>query len=295
MKSQWKRFCLLIVMLMVVQSALFTVPQGSRAMVSRLGNLHYSKGKLKLYAAGLHVKIPLIDKVIVMDARLQNIDVPSSRVLTEEQKSVDVDYFVKWRISNFELYFTRTAGDILLAKNLLTRKVNDLLRAQFGDKMLVEVISNNRHDLMKVITDVANTSAQDIGVDVVDVRIKSIDYPKEVTLSVYQRMKTQREQVAKMYRANGHMRGAEIQAEADKEANMIKVNASMEAAFVRAKGDEAAALIANKAYGENPKFYKFWRTMQVYQNSLDGKTILMLDPKAEGGLAAFLSTNPDHA
>lgn len=294
MSSQMKPLAIIVMLLILAQSTLFTVSQGSIAMVSRLGNLQYSHGKLKLFHPGIHVRMPFVDKVIVLDARLQNIDVPSSRVLTEEQKSVDVDYFIKWKINDFKLYYTRTAGDMFLAKNLLIRKVNDLLRAEFGDKVLSEVISNNRKDLMKVITESANESTRDIGVEVIDVRIRSIDYPKEVTVSVYQRMKTQREQVAKMYRANGLMRGTEIKAEADKESNVIKADASMEAAFIKAKGNEAAAVIANKAYGSNPKFYKFWRTLQVYQRSLSDNTLLMLDPKSDGGIASIIADPADH-
>lgn len=289
MSSSIKQLTVVLLFIMFAQSVFYSVTQGSVAMISRLGYLQTCKGDPCLYQPGLHIRFPLIDNVIIVDARLQNIDVPSSRVLTEEQKSVDVDYYVKWRVNDFKLYYTRTAGDLFLAKNILTRKVNDLLRAHFGDKMLVDVISNSRQDLMEVITEAVNKSTKDLGVEVVDVRIKSIDYPDEVTLSVYQRMKTQREQVAKMHRANGHMRASEIQSEAKKEGNIIKANASMESAFIRAKANEEASLIANKAYGQNPKFYKFWRMLDVYKNSLNGNTLLILDPRNEGGLTNVLS------
>lgn len=284
MMKTWKNANLFWIVVILAYMSCFVVTQGSKGLILRLGNLHSRNAEVLVYQPGLHFKIPLIDKVILLDARLQSIDVPSSRVLTEEQKSVDVDYFIKWRIKNFEFYYTSTNADLYLAKNLLTRKVNDILRAQFGDKMLVDVISNNRQDLMKIITSMANDSAKDIGAEIIDVRIKSIDYPKEVTMSVYQRMKTQREQVAKMYRANGHMRASEIQAEADKEANMIKADASLEAAIIKAKGNETAANLFNKAYAANSKFYKFWKTLNVYQNSLKDKTFFIIDDN----LADFL-------
>ena len=267
-----------VCMLAFLMSA-FTVDQGEKAMVSRLGNLIVNSKTQQAYEynPGLHFKIPFLDSVIILDTRLQSFDIPSSRVLTEEQKSVDVDYFVKWRIADLSLYYTRTAGNPLIARGLLIRKVNDLLRATFGDKLLVEVISDNRQDLMKHITEGTNTSAKDIGVEVVDVRIKSIDYPKEVTSSVYQRMKTQREQVAKMYRANGNMRAKEITSEADREGNIIQANAALSAAEIHAKGDGEAADIANKAYGTNPKFYKFWRMIRMLESTLANHSYFVLD------------------
>lgn len=269
-----------VVLLIGAPSMLFTVDQGQNALVSRLGHIVTQDNKPYIYSPGLHMKLPFVDSVLMLDTRLQSFDVPSSRVLTKEQKSVDVDYFVKWRISDLTLYYTRTAGNPLIARSLLVRKVNDLLRASFGDKNLVDVISDNRQDLMQSITHATNLSSQDIGVEVVDVRVKSIDYPKEVTQSVYQRMKTQREQVAKMYRANGNMRATEIQSEADKESNVIQANAALEAAKIRAKGDEEAASIAQTAYSAQSKFYKFWRMLRAYETTMHQDSVFVLDAQA---------------
>ena len=289
MNKNYVRSIGLILCLIFSQSTFFIVNQGQQAMISRLGNLQASHKAVIKYQPGIHIKLPLVDTVIFLDTRLQSFAVPSSRMITGDQKSVDVDYFVKWRIHDMALYYTRTAGNKVLAQGLLIRKVNDLVRASFGDKALVELIADNRQNLMTLITAATNDSSKDIGVEVIDVRIKSIDYPKEVTLSVYQRMKTQREQVAKMYRANGEMKATEIEAEANKESSVIKANASLAAAEIKAKGDKDAANITNKAYIAYPKFYKFWRLMKAYEVSLKKQTVFVLNAKQDDILSSLLA------
>lgn len=271
------RVGLVIGVLLLMRLSLFVIPEGSVGLLIRLGHLCQHQGHVVAYQPGLHLKWPWIDEVVVLDARMQSIELPSSRVLTEEQKSVDVDYFIKWRIHAFDRYFTRTAGNKAHASHVLVRKVNDLLRAHFGDRKLVDVISNERQDLMTVITKAANESASDIGVEVIDVRIKRVDYPKEVTVSVYERMNTQREQVAKMHRAQGEMKSSEIQAEADKEAQFIEAEAALQAALICADGDKEASEVANKAYAQSSEFYALWRGLRAHQKALRSQGVFVVD------------------
>ena len=270
---------LVLLFILVVMTSLFTVYEGYQSLVVHLGQIkREDNGSAIIYKPGIHLKLPYVDTVKSFDVRLQSFDVPSSRVLTEEQKSVDVDYYVQWRIKDIATFYTRTNGSVMRARDILTRKINDALRASFGDKKLNEVISDDRSNIIHKLTESASKSAENIGAEIVDVRIKRIDYPQEVTLSVYERMKSQREQVARKYRSEGEMEQEEIKAVADKRATIIVAEAKKDAAMLKAEGTEKAADMYNTAYNENEPLFKVWRTLTAYEKSLDDKTILVIDP-----------------
>ncbi len=273
---------------LILMMCAFSVQQGSQALVVNLGQIKKTQsGEALIYHPGLHFKMPYVDTVRKFDVRLQSFDVPSSRVLTEEQKSVDVDYYVQWRVKNVPAFFTRTNGDAGRARDLLQRKINDALRASFGDKKLREVISDDRSSIIQKLTVAASQSAKNIGIEVIDVRIKRIDYPKEVTLSVYERMATQREQVAKEYRAEGEMSAEEIRAKADKKAKIIVAEAEKNGAQLRAEGQKEAAFLYNKTYSENDTLFNLWRTLTAYERSFADKSAFVLDPSDSGFLKIF--------
>ena len=281
-----------LAVILVAMTSLFIVMEGFEAIVVHLGQIKRdTSGQVIVYKPGLHFKIPYVDTVKSFDVRLQSFDVPSSRVLTEEQKHVDVDYYVQWRIKDIASFYTRTNGNIVRARDILMRKINDALRASFGDKKLNEVISDDRSNIIHKLTKSASTSANNIGAEVVDVRIKRIDYPQEVTLSVYERMKSQREQVAKEYRAEGEMRKEEIMAVADKKATIIIAEANKQAAQLIANGQEKAADIYNKTYSENEPLFKLWRTLTAYEKSFTDKTLFVIDPADNAFTKLFYTEN----
>ena len=265
--------------ILVLMTSVFTVFEGYQSLVVHLGQIkREDDGSAIVYKPGIHFKLPYVDTVKSFDVRLQSFDVPSSRVLTEEQKSVDVDYYVQWRIKDISTFYTRTNGSEMRARDILTRKINDALRASFGDKKLNEVISDDRSNIIHKLTESASKSAQNIGAEIVDVRIKRIDYPQEVTLSVYERMKSQREQVARKYRSEGEMQQEEIKAVADKKATIIVAEAKKDAAKIKAEGTEKAAALYNSTYNENTPLFQVWRTLTAYEKSLDSNTVLVIDP-----------------
>src|SRR3990167_9577566 len=173
---------------------LFTVQQGHQALELRLGELVKNKQTEKgdVIYPGLHAKLPFVTSIREFDTRLQGTDVESSRILTAEQKAVIVDYFIKWRIDNLPLYYKRTGGYAFRAQDLLKQKINDSLRAEFGERSIQEVISSERLDIMRMLLKKANNSAQSLGIEVVDVRIKGIDLPEQVRDSVFSRMSAER-------------------------------------------------------------------------------------------------------
>lgn len=281
-----------IIVLMILSGTLFTVRQDQRAIVLRFGKIMTISGQTKalpsnvvddetvdtslfsdakLYQPGLHVKIPFIETVKRFSQRLLTLDAKSSRILTAEQKYVIVDYYAKWRIDNIPLYYTRTGGSMQRADNLIQQKINDSLRAQFGLHTINDVVSAERSDIMFALQQAANKSAKNLGVDVVDVRIKRIDLPQEVSESVFQRMAAEREQVAAKHRASGQAAAEKVRAMADANVRVTIAKAQADGAKIRAEGDATAAKIYAGAYGKDANFYAFLRSLQAYASSFNSK------------------------
>lgn len=285
--NKFRVLAVILVILVMCALCSFQVAESQIAIVERLGQLKKRSQAVAVYGPGLHFKWP-IETPILMDRRLQGFEVPSSRVLTEEQKSVNVDYYVKWRMVDPALFYTRTSLHLERTQGMILKKVNDLLRARFGDCRLIEVISGRQQTMLE-ITKNANLSTQDIGVEVVDVRIVSIDYPQQVSESVYQRMITEREQAARTYRAMGRMQAAEIEAKADREAAVLEAEAAFEGAKTRAAGDREAAEIANQTYGAFASFYHFWKKLDIYRASFKHHSMFFLNPAQQEDLNALFS------
>ena len=276
-------FIVALVLILLYMTA-YTVHQGQRGLLLRLGKIIANPITGKAYAIkpGLHFKWPFINQVRRFDVRLQTLSVSSSRILTEEQKYVLVDYYAKWRIVNLPLYYTRTGGFASRTQTLLQQQINDALRAAFGKRSITEVVSGERINIMALLREAANRSAKNLGIEVIDVRIKRIDLPKEVSDSVFARMRAQREQVATQHRANGRAKAEAIRANADATATVMVATARASAAKVRALGINVAAHIYAQAYQKDPEFYAFYRSLQAYKHTFNQpKDLVILRPDSQ--------------
>lgn len=261
-------------------SGLFTVLEGQNAIVLRFGQIVQDVNQQpRVYRAGLHFKWPLLESVRRFDVRLRSFDVQSSRILTQRQKYVLVDYYVKWQVEDLPLYFKRTGGYKIAAERLLQQKINNALRAAFGERTIAEVVSDERLKVMRLLLTKADQSAKSLGVKVVDVRIKRIDLPKEVSKSVYQRMSTEREQVATKHRSDGKAEAESLRAKADAQAQVIVATARAQGAQLRADGDAQAARVY-AVYHADPTFFNLWRSLTAYQSTFSEKDLVVIGPDA---------------
>lgn len=278
-------FSLMIIafILLFLSMSLFTVTQGHNAMLVRLGSIVKNKsGQPKMLSPGLHFKWPLIYSVRDFDVRLQSFSVDSSRILTAEQKYVIVDYYTKWKITDPAKYYTRTNDVAGTAEMLLKQKINDALRQAFGVREIQEVISGGRSDISGILREKANETAKELGITVVDVRIKGIDLPREVRESVFARMRAQREQVATHHRAEGKASAESLKAGADANVAISIAKAKADAEKIRAEGDAKAAAIYSHAYEQDPQFYAFYRSLEAYRKIFDKKgNVMVLKPNGE--------------
>lgn len=232
---------------------------------------------------GLHVKIPFVNTVRKFDARILTVDARAERYLTVEKKAVIVDSFAKWRVADVKTYYTATNGEEARAEGLLAQRINTGMRNQFGERTMHEVVSGQRDELMADLKKHLNKVAlTELGIEVVDVRVKRIDLPPEVSQSVYARMNTEREREAREHRSRGKELAEGIRASADREKIIIESEAYRDAEKVRGEGDAAAAAIYAAAYNKNPEFYAFVRSLRAYEDTFKTKSDLMLvDPDSE--------------
>ncbi len=271
------------IVLLILFSCTYTVYEGQQAIVLRLGKIiKDSDGKYMVAGPGLHFKVPFITSVQRFDVRLQTLKVDAKRILTAQQKYVLVDYYAKWKIEDPALYYRRTTGFSSKTEKLLTQQINSMLRADFGTRTIKEVISSERSNIMQKLKVDANKRANNLGVEVVDVRIQGIDLPEEVRESVFQRMRTEREQVATMHRSQGKAAAEKISATADANVVVLLAQAKLAAQKVRAAGDSEAAQIYINSYSKNPGFYSFYRSLAAYRQVFTKKnTIMVLKPNGE--------------
>ena len=265
-------------------STFYTVEEGQDGLLLRLGKIvRVSKtNEASIKRPGLHFKIPVIHSVKIFDTRMQTLDIESSRIVTAEKKDVIVDYFAKWRIDNLVLYYTRTGGNPLQAQTLLRQRLNDALRAEFGKRDIHEVVSGERVNIMKLLQDQANTSAKELGIKVIDVRIKRIDLPTEVSAALFDRMRAERERIATEHRAEGRSKAEALRANADASVTVILATADRDAKKIRGDGDAVAAKIYADVYSKNKDFYVFYRSLIAYENSFNTKNdILVLKPDTD--------------
>lgn len=265
-------------------SSLYTIEEGEHGLLLRLGKLvnNSETNQPYVFGPGLHMRLPIINQVRIFNTRMQTLDIKSSRIVTEEKKDVLVDYYVKWRISDLALYYTRTGGNEIQAETLLEQKLNDGLRAQFGKRKISEVVSGERSDIMHILKKQASESAKSLGIEVIDVRIKKIDLPVEVSSAVYERMRAERQRIANQHRADGRSAAEFIRAAADAKVRITVATAESSAKAIMGQGDAEAAKIYAEAYGKNPDFFAFYRSLSAYKDVFSNKQdILVLKPDSD--------------
>jgi membrane protease subunit HflC len=261
----------------LVYSSAFVVNQWEVALKLQLGEIVDSD-----YDPGLHWMVPIVNNVQTFDARIQTMDSRPERFLTSEKKDVIVDYFAKWRIANVAQYFRSTGGSEEKTARLLQERINTSLRDEFGKRTVQEVISGERAEIMALLTKDADTKAAELGVEILDVRVKQIDLPPEVSDSVYQRMRAERERVARDLRAKGGEAAEKIRANADRERVVLIADAYREAERLRGEGDGKAAEIYANAYNQDSEFYAFYRSLNAYKNSFkDAGDVMVLQPDSD--------------
>jgi membrane protease subunit HflC len=267
-----------VVVALLLWSSLYIVSQTEKAVLLQFGRIVEADVQ-----PGLHFKIPYVNQVRKFDARLLTLDSPTQRFLTLEKKAVMVDAYAKWRVADAERFYTATSGMKQIADERLSRRLEAGLRDQFGKRTLHEVVSGERDALMADITAALNRMAsKELGIEVVDVRVKAIDLPKEVNRSVFERMSTEREREAREHRAKGSELAEGIRADADRQRRVLLAEAYREAEETRGDGDAKAAAIYAKAYGQDQEFYAFHRSLQAYRESFSNKgDVMVLDPGSE--------------
>lgn len=264
--------------LIIAASSLFIILETERGVLLRLGAL-----KNEDLSTGLHVKVPFIDRVVVFDGRLQTLDAPAESFFTIENKRLIVDSYVKWRVSNTSQYYKATGGLRDIAQQRISSRVADGLRNKFGTRTVQEVVSGQRDELMEEISkEIDQLVAADLGIEVVDIRVKRIDLPDDVSGSVYDRMRAAREEEAREHRFMGEERAIGIRAGADKQATVIEAEAYRDAEKIRGEGDARAANIYANAYSKDPEFYAFVRSLTAYREAFgNNQDVLLLDPDSE--------------
>jgi len=267
-----------LVALIVGSMSLFVVDQRQNAIVFRLGEVVDLKRD-----PGLYFKVPLLDNVRNFDVRILTIEsAEPERFLTSEKKNVLVDLFVKWRIVDVRQYFISVQGNEAFAQTRLLQTINDGLRAEFGNRTVHDVVSGERDKIMDLMRDRANEDAKTIGVEVLDVRIKRVELPQEVSVDVYRRMEAERKRVANELRSTGAAESERIRAEADKQREVIVAQAYREAQRVKGEGDARSTAIYARAYEQNAEFYAFYRSLEAYKASFRGRNdVLVLEPNSE--------------
>jgi modulator of FtsH protease HflC len=274
----------LLFILLVGYTCCYTINEGQQGLILRLGQLKIdSKTKKPIVnGPGLHFKWPFINQVRIFDSRLQTLDIKSSQLVTIDQKSVIVDYYIKWRISDLPLYFMRTGGSPKQAQNLLEPQLNDGLRAEFGRRTITDVVSAERTNIMDMLQAQANKTGEGLGIRVVDVRIKGIEFPEAVRPAIFDQMRAAREKVASEHRARGKSLAETIRAKADANATVILAKAKADAAKLRGEGDAEAARISAESYSQDPSFYSFYRSLSAYKAIFTSKQdVLVLQPDSQ--------------
>ncbi|MCZ4296344.1 protease modulator HflC [Vibrio sinaloensis] len=303
----------LVVTIALLLMSVFVIQEGERGLVIRFGRVLDDNGVSKIYEPGLHFKMPLFDRVKTLDARIQTMDGRSDRFVTSEKKDVIIDTYVKWRIEDFgRFYLTTGGGNVLTAEALLERKVTDVLRSEIGAREIKQIVSGPRNndvlpdsaDSEEVTTEAAKEALEidgerdkimanvlegtrdsaltDLGVEIVDFRMKKINLPDNISDSIYKRMRAERESVARKHRSQGRERAEVIRAQAELEVATVLAEADKTARVTRGEADAKAAKIYSSSYNKDPEFFSFLRSLKAYEKSFSEKSdILVLDPKSE--------------
>ncbi len=266
-----------VTVMIMASLSLFVVDQRQTAIVFQLGEMVSVKTD-----PGLYFKVPLMQNVRFFDSRILTLDTGEpERFITAEKKNVMVDSFVKWRIVDVKQYYISVGGDEVRARTRLMQTVNSSMREEFGKRTIHEVVSGEREQIMTVLREKTDSDARKIGVQVLDVRLKRVDFPAEISDSVYRRMDAERKRVANELRASGAADGEKIKANADKQREVTLAEAYREAQKTKGEGDARASALYAAAFGKNPEFYSFYRSLEAYKESFKNKSDVMVqDPSS---------------
>lgn len=264
--------------LVVLGNTLYVISDFERGITTRFGEIIESD-----IESGIHYKMPFIDEVLRFDARILTVDAQPASFFTIEKKRLIVDSYAKWRISDVETYYRALKGNERTAENRLAKRINDGLRNQFGTRTLREVVSGERDLLMKNITeDLNSTVLGSLGIEIVDVRVKRIDLPQEVSSQVFRRMTAERDKEAQELRSTGKEKAERIRASADRERTVEIANAYKDAEELRGEGDAKAAGIYAEAYQQDAEFYSFMRSLNAYKAAFSNKgDIMLIEPDSQ--------------
>ena len=265
-------------LVILISASAFTVDQREYALVKRLGEVVAIEK-----APGLYFKVPFVDNVVYFDNRILTLNWEEpDRFITSEKKNVLVDSFVKWRIIDPQKYYVSVKGDEVQAERRLSQTVNDGLRAEFGKRTIHDVVSGERSQIMEILRQRADRDSRQIGIQVLDVRIKRVDLPENVSNSVYDRMEAERKGVANQLRSEGSAAAEKIRADADRQREVIVAEAFKDAQRIKGEGDAKASAIYSAAYGKSPEFYAFYRSLEAYRNSFKSKSdVMVLEPSSD--------------
>lgn len=269
---------LLAVVVLILSNTLYVIKQTERGVLLRFGEVVDPD-----LQPGLHWKIPFVNNVRKFDGRILSVDSQPERFFTQEQKALIVDSYAKFRIKDTEKFYTATNGEMPRAMALLSQRINNGLRNQVAIRTIQEVVSGERDQLMNDITEELTVVAQEsLGVEVVDVRVKQIDLPPDVSESVYQRMNAEREKEAREHRSQGRELAEGIRAAADREVTVLQANAYRDAELIRGEGDAVATAVYAEAFNQDPEFYAFTRSLRAYQDSFSGGgDVLLIEPDSQ--------------
>ena len=265
-------------LVLVASNSLYVIKQTERGVLLQFGEVVNPD-----LQPGLHIKIPFVNNVRKFDGRLITVDSQPERFFTQEQKALMVDSYAKFRIKDTKKFYTATNGEMARAMGLLAQRINNGLRNQVAIRTIQEVVSGERDQLMQDLTEELTVVAQEsLGVEVVDVRVKQIDLPTDVSESVYQRMNAEREKEAREHRSQGQELAEGIRAAADREVTVLQANAYRDAELVRGEGDATATRTYAEAFNQDPEFYSFTRSLQAYQQSFNGGgDVMLIQPDSE--------------
>lgn len=275
---------IIVILALLGISSLFYIAEGERGIVVRFGKVgHDDTGRAIVYEPGLHFKMPLIERIVKLDARIKTLDGQADRYITSEKKDLIVDAFVKWRIEDFEKYYLSTGGgNQRQAEDLLTRRINSGLRAEFGTRTIRDIVSGRRDELMEQTLVQASESSNDLGIQIIDVRVKQINLPDEVSTAIFDRMVAEREAVAREHRSQGREQAEIIRADIDARVTIMLADAEREARHTRGEGDAEAAEIYAKTYNQEPEFFAFIRSLEAYTKTFgDGESVMVIGPDSK--------------
>lgn len=268
---------LALFVVLAISSSVYVVREDRVGVLFQLGRIVQAD-----IQPGVHLKMPLIQDARTFDRRIMTLDSQPERYLTSEKKDVNVDFFAKWRITDVGRYYTTTSGDELQAMQRLHPIIKEALRNQINQRTLQETVSDARSSMTEKLVRTANEGTRNLGIEVVDVRIKRIDLPEEVSESVYNRMRAERSRVANELRSQGVEASEAIRANAERERQVILANAERDAQRIRGEGDAQATEIYARAYGRNAEFYAFHRSLESYRAAFaGGESVMVLDPDSE--------------